>query len=103
MRNLRTRYSYQDRLEFADTIDSLRFYIMPLLMKRQNNTCAICKKLAKSYDIDHVIYNPMMTLQHVRALCWPCHKKVTDFSTFKNRNMAKLRHVNTSQNICFAT
>lgn len=85
MRNLRHRYSYQQRLEYQETIDSLRFYLMPLLLKRQKGLCNMCKKQAKGYDIDHIAYNPMISLDHVQLLCWPCHKSVTNFTPFRNR------------------
>lgn len=74
-----------------------------MLLKRQNGLCALCKKVSARYEIDHVVYNPMITLDHIRLICRPCHRSITDFTTFKNKNMALLRGVNTSQIIDFAT
>lgn len=85
MRNLRNRYTYEQRKEFANTIAHMKKYIVPLLLDRQNNVCALCHESHAKYDIDHLIYNPMVSMAHVRLLCIPCHKKITNFTTFKNR------------------
>lgn len=79
MRNLRHRYTYQQRLEFQNTIMVMRDYILPLLLARQNNACALCKAGHKSYDIDHLVYNPMVTINELRALCEACHYTQTDY------------------------
>jgi len=80
MRNLRHRYPYSARLEFQETILRLRAYLLPLLMERQEGACALCKETADKYDIDHLAYNPMVTLNQLRALCIPCHHSITDYS-----------------------
>ena len=79
MRNLRNRYNYKQRLEFHTTAISLRQYLIPLLKKRQNNVRNDCKKPAKAYDVDHKVYNPMVTLNELQLLCIPCHVAKTDF------------------------
>ena len=85
MRNLRRRYTYEERTEFNDNVQSIRPYLMRVLLDRQGNVCDLCREPAKSYDIDHLLYNPMMTAQHCRALCEPCHKSVTNFTSFRYR------------------
>lgn len=85
MRDLRRRYTYNDRLEFQNTISDLRAYLLVILMNRQDGVCAICLEPADRYDIDHGLYNPMMNIDHLRALCEPCHKSVTDYRPFRNR------------------
>lgn len=85
MRDLRRRYTYDQRLEFNDNVQTIRRYLLYVLLDRQGNTCALCHLPAVAYDIDHIVYNPMMTAQHCRALCIPCHKDVTNFVPFRNR------------------
>jgi hypothetical protein len=91
MRNLRNTYSYEERLTFQDTIRSLRVYILAVLKRRQGNTCALCPYSGDKYDIDHMLYNPMMTIDQLRLLCVPCHKQVTDFRPMRNRGEASKR------------
>ena len=69
----------------AETINGMRQYILPLLLERQGGTCASCPASGVPYDIDHKIYNAMLTLDHLQALCWPCHKAKTDFRPMRNR------------------
>jgi len=47
MQNLRETYTYKDRLEFQDTILTMRPYILPLLLLRQNIVAiyASCQKV----------------------------------------------------------
>ena len=85
MRNLRQRYNYAQRMEFQRTMDSLRFYILPLLLQRQHNSCAICKQSVDKYDIDHKLYNPMETINELQALCIPCHKEITNYTPMRHR------------------
>ena len=85
MRNIRNRYNLAQRLEFQKTLLCLRFYIMPLLLQRQNNSCARCKKPSDKYEIDHKVYNPMVTLNELQALCHKCHVQITDYTHIKNR------------------
>jgi 5-methylcytosine-specific restriction endonuclease McrA len=80
MRNLRKRYSYAQRKEFQETINDLREYILPLLRNRQGHVCNKCKKPIIAGDIDHKIYNPMMTIDDLQLLCEPCHIVITDYS-----------------------
>ena len=62
MENLRRFFNKSDREQAQrDTLD-LRFYILPILLARQNYTCNRCKELADKYDIDHLIYNPKVTI-----------------------------------------
>lgn len=90
MRNLRNRYNYQDRMEFQSTILSMRAFLLPLLLDRQDNACNICKTSYKSYEIDHLVYNPMVTINELQALCHNCHKSITNYTTYKNRNNPSL-------------
>ena len=85
MRNLRKRYCYDDRLEMQDTINDLRLYILYVLLQRQHGVCAICKQPASKYDIDHLIYNPMITVNELQALCIPCHKSITNYTAMRYR------------------
>lgn len=85
MENLRESYTYQDRLEFQSNINTMRPYILPLLLQRQNNVCNICKVEHKKYDIDHLIYNPMITINELQALCHDCHKSITNYIPYRNR------------------
>ena len=80
MRNLRKMYNYKDRLEFQETILSMRVYLLPLLLDRQGNACNICKLKHSKYEIDHLIYNPMITINELQALCHNCHKSITDYT-----------------------
>jgi len=68
-----------------DSINSMREYILPLILDRQGNVCNMCKVSHEKYDIDHLVYNPMITINELQALCVPCHKSVTNFTPFKNR------------------
>ena len=79
MRNLRDRYTYEQRNEFQQTINNMRVYILPLLLQRQNDVCNKCKKPSDNYDIHHTIYNPMITIKELEALCIPCHKEITKY------------------------
>ncbi len=90
MQNLREKYTYQERKEFQDTILTMRPYILPLLLSRQNNTCNICKVEHKKYEIDHIVYNPLVTINELQALCHGCHKSITDYTTYKNKNSPSL-------------
>ena len=92
MRNLRNRYSYQTRLEFQETITKMRVFILPLLLQKQNNACNICKKSYKKYEIDHLVYNPMVTINELQALCVDCHYNITDYTTIKNKNNPSNRY-----------
>ena len=85
MRNLRDRYTYKERSEYQITIGSIELYIRPLLLEKQGHVCNMCKQQAEKYDIDHKIYNPMMTINELQLLCVPCHKSVTNYIPFRNR------------------
>lgn len=92
MKDLRNTFSYKERLEFQYTVNSLRRYVVHILLKRQNALCAICATASDYYEIDHLIYNPRITINELRLLCWPCHRDTSDFSTLKNRrNPSKYR------------
>lgn len=91
MRNLRSRYTPEQRAEFQDTVNDLEHYIRPLLLQRQQGVCAMCKQPHSKYDIDHKIYNPILTLNELQLLCVPCHKSITDYTTFKNRRAPSSR------------
>lgn len=80
MRNLRNRYNYQDHLEMQDTINNFCQYLLPLLLQKQNGVCLKCGNKADKYDLHHVIYNPMLTMNELQALCIPCHKSITSFT-----------------------
>lgn len=73
MKNLRSNYSYKEREEFQDTISRMRVYILPLLLERQGNVCNGCKKEYERYQIDHLVYNPLVTINELQALCIDCH------------------------------
>ena len=45
----------------------------------------------KDYDIDHKVYNPMMTIKELQAVCRACHKSVTNYVTIKNRNNPSIK------------
>jgi 5-methylcytosine-specific restriction endonuclease McrA len=64
----------------SGTVNSLRRYIIPILLERQKGVCAICKKSHKEYDIDHKVYNPMETINELQLLCIPCHHEKTDYT-----------------------
>lgn len=89
MRNLRHRYTYKARLEFQDVTLALRSYLLPLLLKRQGGVCALCKVVAERYELDHKLYNPMSTLEHLQALCHACHASITNYISFKNRSVER--------------
>lgn len=73
MRNLRDRYTYKVRREFQDVISDMRSYIIPILLKRQKDSCAVCKRKEVPFDIDHKVYNPMVSMNELQLLCEPCH------------------------------
>ena len=85
MRNLRNRYTYEQRDEFQRTIGDLRQYILPVLLDRQGGVCNRCGLPAQRYDLDHLIYNPMMTINELQALCEPCHAAITNYIPIRNR------------------
>ena len=85
MEDLRHLFNESDRWQAQIDIMDLREYILPLLMKRQGNVCNICKLEVIDYDIDHIVYNPKVTINELQALCWPCHKNKTDFRSLKMR------------------
>jgi hypothetical protein len=80
MQDLRHTYTYEQRQEFQDTLCDMRRYILPLLLERQQGVCDRCKLPSSHYDIDHLVYNPILTLNELRLLCIPCHYDVTDYS-----------------------
>ena len=85
MEDLRMSFNEADREQAQRDICDLRPYILPLLLSRQGNACAMCHIPALKYDIDHLIYNPKVTINELQALCWPCHKGKTNFVAFRNR------------------
>ena len=87
MRDLRHRMTYEQRLELQATLNDLRHYIVPVLLMRQNGVCNICKLSADKYDIDHLVYNPMISLNQLQLLCIPCHKSITDYRPLSVRHV----------------
>ena len=85
MRNLRKRYTYKQRKEFDATVQRLRIYIVPILLQRQHGVCNRCKKLADKYDVDHKVYNPMVSINELQLLCVPCHKAISDYRHINKR------------------
>ena len=67
--------SFSSSREMMETINCLREYIFPLLMKRQDGRCADCEEEDNGMDIDHLIYHPLITLKHLQLLCRDCHVK----------------------------
>lgn len=76
MKDLRATYTHTQRMEFQETLNAMRPWLMAVLLKRQNGTCALCPSKGP-FDIDHLVYNPLVTVKELRLLCWPCHKRVT--------------------------
>lgn len=72
-------------MEFQDTISKERKYILPLLLKKQDGHCATCPNASGPFDVDHKVYNPMLTINELQALCVPCHKHKTNFIPMRNR------------------
>jgi 5-methylcytosine-specific restriction endonuclease McrA len=70
-----------------ETVHLLRVYIVPLLMQRQDSACANCAATGVPFDVDHKVYNPMISIDHLQLLCVPCHKAKTDFRPFRNRKL----------------
>ena len=85
MRDLRTKYTYPQRLEFQECLNTMRYVLVPVLKRRQQGLCNACSKPLEAFDIDHELYNPMMTIEHVQLLCIPCHKAKTNYIPFRNR------------------
>lgn len=77
--------SYKERLDLHETLNSLRRYVVPLLLERQRGTCDMCKLPADTYDVDHLLYHPEMTINELRLLCIPCHKSITNYVPMRNR------------------
>ena len=80
MRDLRKRYSYEQRNEFQQTLSDLRPYLISVLLDRQGGVCDICKQPQTKWDIHHKLYNPMETINELQLLCIPCHHSITDYS-----------------------
>lgn len=76
MQDLRKTYTHDQRMEFQHTLNNMRVYLYPMLFKKQGGTCALCPSTGP-FDIDHLVYNPLLTIKELRLLCWPCHKEVT--------------------------
>lgn len=85
MDDLRHLFTKDDRRQAQDDISGLRRYILPLLMKRQGNACNDCKQPAEAYDIHHLLYHPKSTIEHLTALCEPCHKATTNYTNVRYR------------------
>lgn len=85
MRCLRNRFTEADREQAQRDILDLRHYLLPILMRRQGSVCNICKLPSLKYDIDHIVYNPMVSINELQALCIACHVKKTDFRPLRNR------------------
>ena len=85
MEDLRLQFNRADREQAQRDINDLRCYILPILLDRQDGVCAICGLFTEDYDIDHLVYNPEVTVNELQALCWPCHKAKTNFIPFRNR------------------
>lgn len=85
MENIREQFTLDDRAQLQVDICELRPYLLPLLLKRQGGVCRACGAPASSYDIDHTIYNPRVSINELQALCIPCHKEKTDFRPLRNR------------------
>ena len=85
MENLREQFNKADREQLQADISSLRPLILPLLLKRQGNSCFRCNEEVDKYDIHHTVYNPKVTLNELQALCIACHKAITDFRPLRNR------------------
>lgn len=79
------RYNPVQRKEFQDTIQTEYKYIRAVLMERQDGACAVCGDRDVPFDIDHKLYNPMMTVNELQLLCVPCHKDKTNFTPMRNR------------------
>lgn len=77
MRNLRHRYTYKVRREFQEVISDMRSYIIPILLRKQDSSCAVCRTQNVPFDIDHKVYNPMVSMEELQLLCEPCHVKKT--------------------------
>ena len=85
MEDLRKTYTFEQRTEFQETISRLRPYLLAVLKERSGDRCENCGEHQEKYDIDHKIYNPEITIEHIQLLCIPCHKEKTDFTPFRNR------------------
>src|SRR3990167_193621 len=77
MKDLRVEYSKADRAASNYTASVMRFYILPLITKRQGGLCAHCGEVPGAWEIDHIVYNPSVTLNELQALCIECHKAKT--------------------------
>jgi hypothetical protein len=86
MEDLRRQYNKSDREQAQRDIIDLRCYILPLLLKRQDNKCNMCRNEVLEYDIDHIVYNPKITINELQALCISCHKSITNYVPFRNRS-----------------
>ena len=60
-------------------------YIVAILKDRQQSRCKACNEPLETFDIDHKLYNPMVTIEHIQLLCIPCHKAKTNYIPFRNR------------------
>ena len=85
MRNLRHRYTYEQRDEFQTTISRLAKYIVPVLLDKQGHVCNLRKQESAKYDIDHKLYNPMQNIDSLQLLCVPCHKSITNYTRIDYR------------------
>lgn len=78
IRNIRHKLTPAERDELGQTVTKMAGYIYPILYERQKGKCAGCKKNRKGMDIDHKIYHPKITIDHLQLLCRPCHLEKHD-------------------------
>lgn len=53
---------------------SMRQYLLPLMIETFGDCCAECGEWRKSYEIDHLRYGPKVTMYDLQLVCWSCHK-----------------------------
>ena len=74
LKNLREIMSKKDRLAAHRDVLNLKPLIVPLIWKRQNGLCNLCgSKLDAKFEIDHLIYNPRITIYELQLICHKCH------------------------------
>lgn len=73
MKNLRKLFNKSDRKQAAQDVQKLRCYIEPILRKKQENKCYECHEELEYCEIHHIVYNPKVTINELKLLCFDCH------------------------------
>ncbi len=72
---------------------SLRHYLLPLMIQTFGDQCAGCGLYYPEYEIDHKRYGPDVTMYDLQLLCEDCHWTKTTISN--EQHMSRVSHCST--------